>query len=160
MHEAYDGCRNTAAVDWEIGTSDPWNYAIDTATAPIFKASPSAGWTPDFPFSTDEYPFYITVQARRLPLSQWGYWENSKITANLPPSPLNSVASVGPVAEEDRLPTVAAECALATKLASIRQAAGDSSAHAEVVGCNEDVQLRLVPYGGTNIRISVFPWFN
>ena len=116
------------AVDWAIGTSDPWNYAID-AKSPVrqlkkhhrlkppllgqppwpaqclfmilvplclcqmaFDTAASAGWSADLPFSTDDYPFSISVAARRLPLTgkgSWGYWENSKITANLPDSPLD-----------------------------------------------------------------------
>jgi len=30
----------------------------------------------------------------------------------------------------------------------------------DCAGCDEEVELQLVPYGGTNIRIGVFPWFH
>ena len=69
-----------------------WNYAIDTSTPPKFVATPSSKWSLDFPFggdqgpSTQEYPFSVEVQASALP--SWGYWEGSKITDNLPPSPV------------------------------------------------------------------------
>ena len=68
------------------------------------------------PFSTAESPFYLEVVGRQIP--EWGYWRGTKLTANLPPSPV--------------------DCG----------------------GCGPPVKLRLVPYGGTNIRITVFPWFN
>jgi hypothetical protein len=71
--------------------------------------------------STMEFPFAVQVQARQLP--QWGYWSGSKITDNLPPSPVTDLCAAG-----------------------------------EGGGCGQTTTLTLVPFGGTNIRISVFPW--
>ena len=107
------------AVDYEIGTSDTWNYALDLSAAAKselqFVNTASAGWSAKLPFSTTEYPFYIRAKARQLPA--WGYWEGSKITDPPPGSPV-----------------------------------AGSTAAADIV------ELKLVPFGGTNIRISVFPW--
>jgi len=105
------------AVDYAIGTSDAWNYAIDLSTPPKFVNTPSAKWSSKFPFDTANYPYFIEVQAKRIPT--WSYWQKSKITGNLPTSPV--------------------DCASAK--------------------CGETTTLKLVPFGGTNIRISVFPWF-
>ena len=76
------------------------------------------------PFSTTQYPFYVEVKARRLPA--WGYWENSKITAAVPPSPV--------------------DCS-----------GGDGASPSSPCGATET--LKLVPFGGTNIRMAVLPWF-
>lgn len=112
------------AVDYQISTRDPWNYAIDVgqpgAQPPRFDGTPSPGWSADkLPFSTTDYPFSIEVRGRRL--SSWGYWEGSNITANLPASPIDCATVKG--------------------------------------GCGPDLEtLRFVPFGGTNIRVAVFPW--
>ena len=118
------------AVDYQIETTDTWNYAIDTSVPPTFSPTPSSGWSEKFPFggatgpSTSEYPFSVQVQARELP--SWGFWEGSKITDNLPPSPINCDGVVG----DD----------------------------ANVGECGATQTLKLVPFGLTNIRVSVFPW--
>jgi hypothetical protein len=123
------------AVDYQIETTDAWNFAIDSSTAPKLVATPSAGWSEKFPFggntgpSTSEYPFSVEVQAKQLP--SWGFWEGSKITDNLPPSPINcGAAGAGKEDEEG----------------------------AELLECGAPQTLKLVPFGLTNIRISVFPW--
>ncbi len=113
------------AVDYEISTSDPWNYALlagregEAAAAADwlrFDGAASSGWTTDFAFDdSGEFPFSIVAEARTVP--DWGFWSGSKITGNVPPSPYNKTAGLGNV-----------------------------------------TQLRLVPFGGTNIRGSVFPW--
>jgi hypothetical protein len=106
------------AVDYEISTNNTWNYALQTGTSAKFVNSPTKGWSASLPFATEEYPFYLTVQARQVP--QWGYWEGSKITDTPPSSPIDCSAA---------------------------------NAH-----CGVLTELKLVPFGGTNIRISVFPW--
>ena len=110
------------AVDYQIETTDPWNFAIDSSTAPKFLDTPSAGWSEKFPFggntgpSTAEYPFSVEVQAKQLP--SWGFWEGSKITDNLPPSPVNCAGGEG----------------------------------SQFVECGAPQTLKLVPFGLTNIR--------
>jgi len=105
------------AVDYAIGTSDPWNYALvvqnETSSWAKFVSTSSSGWKSSYPFDdSGQYPFYIEVEAKLAP--QWGFWEGSMITDNVPPSPLNVSGEV--------------------------------------------TKLKLTPFGGTNIRISVFPW--
>jgi len=82
------------AVDYQISTEDPWNYALllsskgDGMAGAIFDATPSAGWSLDFPFDdSGEYPFSIKVQAQRLP--EWGYWDGSNCTDIPPSSPVD-----------------------------------------------------------------------
>ena len=106
------------AVDYEIGTNDTWNYALVPSKAMTFDSTPTAGWSDVLPFDTENYPFSIKVQARHVP--EWGYWDNSKITADLPPSPV--------------------DCSKMT--------------------CGKETTLVLTPFGGTNIRIGVFPWIS
>jgi hypothetical protein len=106
------------AVDYEISTNASWNYALQSGEGGVFVDEPSSGWSPSLPFSTDDYPFYISVKARQVPA--WGYWAGSKITDAPPASPV--------------------DCG----------AAG--------AACGPVTELKLVPFGGTNIRISVFPW--
>ena len=143
------------AVDYEISTADKWAYALELQTDELetdelqtdelqtdaprtstnaqssasaatadallkFDPTPSAGWSLSMPFSTEEYPFSIVARGRPLDNATWGYWEQSMITAQPPPSPLNCTA--------------------------LGAACGPSEA------------LRLVPFGATNLRISVFPW--
>ena len=79
------------AVDLEISTTDTWNYAIVPDKAMTFDAAPSKGWTNAMPFDTENYPSSITVSAQQLP--EWGYWDNSKITADVPPSPIDCTKS-------------------------------------------------------------------
>ena len=55
--------------------------------------TPSAGWSAAKPFSTDEYPFSVRVAARPLSNATWGYWRNTSITAQPPPSPLECGAA-------------------------------------------------------------------
>ena len=109
------------AVDYEISTSDPWNYLLCVDEAKdeawlTFDASRSSGWNIKSAFSETEFPFSVTVSAKIL--HTWGWWNGSKITADLPPSPVKGGAADG--------------------------------------SCT--TTLRLVPYGSTNLRISVFPW--
>ena len=127
------------AVDYQIETSDDWNYAIDSSTPPKFVDTPSAGWTEKYPFggndgpSTADYPFSVQVQASLLP--SWTFWQGSKITDNLPPSPVTCAPdgrAVGTGAEEQ----------------------GEGKA----LACGAKKTLTLVPFGLTNIRIAVFPW--
>ena len=103
------------AVDYEISTTDPWNYALDLSTPPKFDPTPSPGWGHKLPFSTDDYPFSIRVTGRTV--ADWGFWSSSNITDSPPPSPI--------VCDDNR--------------------------------CGPPTVLRLVPFGGTNLRISVFP---
>lgn len=105
--------------DFEIGTREAWNYAVDLASPPRLVRAPSAGWSEARPFATDELPFYLEVSARRL--HAWGYWGETNITADLPASPV--------------------DCGRAG-------------------ACGPPTKLRLVPFGATDIRISVFPWLN
>lgn len=111
------------AVDYEISSKESWAFALLLAgSSPAdqftFSASPSSGWSSSFPFDTENYPFSILAPAR--PLSTWGYWEGTNITAQPPPSPVDCGAP-----------------------------------HA---GCGAPQQIRLTPFGATNIRISVWPW--
>eukprot|EP00911_Craspedida_sp_UC1_P000447 UC1_evm4s337 len=111
------------AVDYEISTNETWNYALTdlTLSPPKFDPTPSAGWSKNLPFDTDNYACSVTVQARTL--KDWGYWAGSKITASPPPSPV--------------------DCS--------------SSAARNTNRCGEKKEIRLVPFGGTNIRVAVFP---
>jgi hypothetical protein len=116
------------AQNLQIGTRDPWNYALvnpQTLSLQLDRA-PIGAWTEHLPFSTTAAPFSIAVKGRRV--HGWRTWTGvspsgmpvpTNITAELPASPIDC--------------TVAGAC-------------GD-----------EETQLRLVPYGGTNIRIAVFP---
>ena len=111
------------AVDYEISTKESWAFALmaggsSPADRFTFSSSPSAGWSPAFPFDTENYPFSILAPAR--PLSTWGYWQGTNITAQPPPSPVDC--------EEAQ------------------------------AGCGAHEQIRLTPFGATNIRISVWPW--
>merc|ERR1711924_424610 len=74
------------AVDYEISTNETWNYALVLDQAPSFSKQASDGWKMSFPFDTENYPFSIQVKARAVP--SWGFWQGSKITDNLPPSPI------------------------------------------------------------------------
>merc|ERR1711924_511669 len=86
-----------------------------------FVNTSSQGWTLEFPFNdSGEYPFYIEVEG--CTVDGWTFWEGSKITGNLPPSPIDI----------------------------------DSS----ICEGGESVSLRLTLFGSTNLRISVFPWFD
>ena len=38
-------------------------------------------------YDTEAYPSTVTVQARRV--GSWGFWQNSKVTAQPPPSPVD-----------------------------------------------------------------------
>jgi len=108
------------AVDYEIdGSADRWNFAL-VLDQPSFKfdAAPSRNWSISRAFDTDNSPSRITVAARRV--GSWGFWHNSKVTAQPPPSPVNC-----------------------TKAAS---------------HCGGAEKITLVPFGATNVRISVFPW--
>ena len=69
-------------------------------------------------FDTENHQSKITTKARRV--GSWGYWQNSKVTAQPPPSPI--------------------DC--------------------DVAGaqCGALESITLVPFGATNVRISVFPW--
>jgi hypothetical protein len=109
------------AVDYKISTEDTWNYGILPTKPMTFDPTPSKGWGDVLPFDTENYPFSISVSAKQLP--EWGYWENSLITADLPPSPVECGGANG-------------------------------------VKCGDEVTLKLTPFGGTNIRIAVFPWFS
>lgn len=105
------------AVDYEISTNQTWNYGLLIGSKkPVFDNTPSSGWSTSLPFSTEEYPFSIEVEARKI--SEWGYWRGSKVTDQSPPSPYNCTSNK----------------------------------------CGPPTKLTLVPFGGTNIRISVFPW--
>jgi len=107
------------AVDYEISTSDAWNYGLATRSGFTFVRTPSSGWNTSYPFvDNGEYPFYIKATGRTV--SSWGYWSGSMITDVPPPSPINCTAGQ----------------------------------------CGNEAQLRLVPFGLTNIRISVFPWID
>ena len=75
------------ARDLQIGTTDVWNYAIDTNTPPVFVAKASKGWSTTMPFDTDNFPFAVQVKAKQF--KSWGYWEGSMITADIPPSPVD-----------------------------------------------------------------------
>eukprot|EP00040_Diaphanoeca_grandis_P018240 m.95757 g.95757 ORF g.95757 m.95757 type:complete len:385 (+) comp26846_c0_seq2:321-1475(+) len=102
------------ATDFVISTNDTWNYAIELGKGAEFVNKKSDQWSLAYPFDdSGEYPFYISVWGKQAP--EWGYWNESRITAAPPPSPVRTVTG-------------------------------------------KSVELRLVPFGSTNIRISVFPW--
>jgi len=108
------------AVDYEIDASaERWNYAL-VLDEPRFSFDPvpSANWSIARAFDTDNSPSTITVAARRV--GSWGFWHNSKVTAQPPPSPV--------------------DCSEAHSL------------------CGAVEKITLVPFGATNVRISVFPW--
>jgi len=107
------------AVDLEISTNDNWNYALVPSKGFRFNASPSRGWAPEFAFDRKEFPFQISATGRQF--KNWGFWNGSMITDELPHSPVDCAA------DDD---------------------------------CGEEIELRLVPFGGTHIRISVFPWLD
>merc|ERR1712034_167737 len=101
------------AVDYQISTNDPWNYAIAIDKGARFVSVRSPHWSPSFPFDdSGEFPFSVTVSGRRA--SSWGYWSGSKITEPPPASPI------------------------------------------DIEMCGVEEELQLVPFGSTNIRISVF----
>ena len=141
------------AADFEIGTNDTWNYALvipsgsgnttgsggggggggggvglPVAHAPTFDPAPSAGWSSSFPFD-DSGEYPFSIKVSARQLHAWGYWEGSKITAVPPPSPV--------------------------KCSSTAAATANAETAAD---CGDITELRLVPFGSTNIRMSVFPW--
>jgi hypothetical protein len=145
------------AVDYEIGTGGPWNYALTGLSGPgagpagaggrdgdglVFDPTPAASWSPSLAFDDADgaYPFSITAAARAL--SDWGFWSGSKIVAEAPASPVR--------------------CAAATGHGGGGGGGGGGGAGGGEGGeegqCGPETQVRLVPFGGTNIRISVFPW--
>jgi hypothetical protein len=78
--------RRPHAQDYEIKTSQPWNYALVPARGAEFNSS-AAGWTPDFAFDdSGAMPFSIRVTGRRV--STWGFWRGSNITDVPPTSPV------------------------------------------------------------------------
>ena len=70
----------------------------------------------------------MTAQVQAKTLPSWGYWSGSMITDNLPPSPVTDLCTPTGKGDAAREP------------------------------CGQTTTLTLVPFGGTNIRISVFPW--
>ena len=81
------------AVDYEISTLDPWNYALVLQQAAadssvIFDPTPSPDWSPSFPFDdSGAYPFSVRVKARRV--ARWGFWSQSNDTDVPPQSPID-----------------------------------------------------------------------
>ena len=114
--------------------------ALHARVADFRSNTASSGWSLDYPFggqdgpSTAEYPFSVTVSAKQVP--SWGYWQGSKITDNLPPSPVTCTTQNGDGDQDGSVQPL-----------SPRQLA-----------CGSAQKIKLVPFGLTNIRISVFPW--
>ena len=79
------------AQDYEIKTSQPWNYALVPARGAKFNSS-AAGWTPAFAFDdSGAMAFSIRVTGRRV--SKWGFWRGSNITDVPPASPVECSAN-------------------------------------------------------------------
>ena len=125
------------ALDYEIKTAQPWNYAIiapvtsqsaTSSSSPRFNSTPGGGWSPGFAFNDANgvHPFSIQLAARRIP--SWGLWRGSNITDIPPSSPVKCESNT----VDDKT--------------------------AEAIECGEEETLTLVPFGSTNIRIAVFPW--
>lgn len=117
------------ALDYQIKTAQPWNYAIvaPPASSATFNSTPGGGWSPHYAFNDahEAHPFSIQIIGRRLPA--WGFWRGSNITDVPPASPVNCSGGGG--------------------------AGGEAAA-----ACGVEEPLTLVPFGSTNIRIAVFPW--
>jgi len=118
------------AQNLQIGTRDPWNYALVLPEATAGESlqldrTPVGAWTQRLPFSTAAAPFSVAVNARQV--HGWSTWVGS--------SPTGVAVATNITAEPPASPV---DCAVAG-------------------ACGPELALRLVPYGGTNIRIAVFP---
>lgn len=120
------------AVDWEISTREPWAYALSLAADGERGVAAAASSAPTLSFDATPSSGWSVLR----PFSTEEYPFSVRATAHkLPEEAWGYWAGSKITAQPPPSPV---------------NASGRSSA--------TPTTLRLVPFGGTNIRISVFPW--
>ena len=118
----------TTFPKWNIYAEKPWNYAIEQDKGFKFIQKEING----YPWISENSPFEIEISAKRL--KNWVIKERTKIKTTYNPKQKNEKEEVGRFIFTPAFPEVKSEN-LAT----------------------ESEKIKLVPYGTTMMRISVFP---
>ena len=113
---------------WNIYAEKPWNYAIEKEKGFEFEQKQVSG----YPWVLENCPYEIRVSARKL--NDWVIKNRNKIRTTYNPKQKNEKEQVGKFIFTPAFPKVEKEN-LAT----------------------ESETIKLVPYGATMMRISVFP---